>query len=180
MVHKADVRRKHSKLFGLSPFLAHQKENEAYLRSKFIADYQKHKKKYIGKLPRYKIGDTVRVTVDKTAFGPRGYEPSTHEDHTTVENIFYTYPITYQLKGYKRKYYENEIIKVNLPKSKTEKHFFIERTRTVEPRISRSGARSGGSTEYLLKARNDPMIKNWISESEYQSLKDGGFIIRHT
>lgn len=168
--------RKHSKLHGLSPQLAHLKENESYLRSKFIADYEKHKKKYVGKLPRLKIGDTVRITVDKTTFGPRGYEHSTREDPATVKNIFYTYPITYELEGYKRKFYENELVKVNLPKTKTDKQFFIEKTRIVQPRISRSGARSGGTTEYLLKSRNDPLIKNWISETELKTLKDGGYI----
>ena len=59
----------------------------------------------------------------------------------------------------------------------TEKQYYIERTRRINTKKHRSGAVSGGETQYLLKAKNDANQSGWISEFEYQRLKDGGILL---
>ena len=168
--------KKSKALFNLSPNEAHLKVNEEYLRGKYLEQYKKHKEKYKNQKPRFYPGDTVRILKDRTKF-TRGYEPAFTRELYTVEDIQKTYPLTYKIEGQRRVYYAPELIHAEVPTEDEEKHYFIERTRRINTKKHRSGAVTGGQTEYLLKAKNDPEQSGWISEFEYQKLKDGGLLM---
>ena len=163
-------------LFNLTPNEAHLKVNEEYLRSKYLERYKQYKEKFKRQRARFVPGDTVRILRDKTKFS-RGYEPAFSKELYVIEAVQKTYPLTYKLKGQRRVYYSQELVHAEAPVKDEEKNYFIERTRRVNTRKSRSGAITGGQTEYLLKAKNDPEQSGWISEFEYQKLKDGGLIM---
>ena len=80
------------------------------------------------------------------------------------------------IKNKRRKFYEEELVFASPSTTPREKNYFIERTRVVDSKKLRSGSVKGGEKQYLLKARNDPEQSSWISSTEYQSLKDGGYL----
>ena len=164
-----------SVLHGLTPEQAHAPENEEFLRSKFLEDFAKYKKKFAHKKPLFAVGDTVRLLKKRNLFS-RGYEPYFEPELHVVKKVLWTYPITYKLEGKQRAYYSQEMVRADAAESQAEKNYFIEKTRRVKTKKLRSGATVGGVTEYLLKAKNDPDQSNWISETEYQKLKDGGYL----
>ena len=127
------------------------------------------------KKPLFAVGDTVRLLKKKNLFS-RGYEPYFEPEFHVVKKVLWTYPITYKLEGKQRAYYSQEMVRADAAESQAEKNYFIEKTRRVKTKKLRSGATVGGVTEYLLKAKNDPDQSNWISETEYQKLKDGGYL----
>ena len=164
-----------SVLHGLTPNEAHEKRNEEYLRAKFLEDYEKHKRRFSHEKPKFAIGDTVRVIRKRSVFN-RGYEPSFGSDIYIVKKVIKTYPITYKLEGKQRAFYSQELEAAKEPETAEEKQYFIERIRRVGARKLRSGASTGGHTEYLLKAKNDPEQSSWISQFEFDKLKDGGYL----
>ena len=161
-------------LHGLSSIEAHKKENEEYLRSKFLADYKKYKKQFERQKVKFQIGDHVRLARKRTTFH-RGYEVQTQPEVYTIENIHYTYPITYSVEGKQQKYYAEQLAKAT-PASEREKHYYIANSRQVNQKKLRSGRESAGDKEYLLRSSNDPELSTYISEAEYQKLKDDGLI----
>ena len=163
-------------LHGLSPNEAHKKENERWLRQKFLDDYKKHKRRFEKQPAAFSIGDTVRLVHDQRETFHRGYQPSTQIDPRTIVNVLHTYPKTYKVSGKNRAYYAQELVKINPQISPKELEYFIERTRKVNTKIHRSGKVTGGDTQYLLKSKNNSEQSSWISEQEYQKLKDGGLI----
>ena len=164
-----------SVLHGFTPNQAHEKQNEEYLRAKFLADYEKYKKRFEKQKPKFAVGDTVRV-IRKTKVFNRGYEPAFGREIFTVREVKKTFPITYKLEGKQRAYYSQELVAAERPEVETEKQFFIEKTRVVNTRKLRSGVTSGGQKQYLLKARNDPNQSSWINHFEFEKLKDGGYL----
>ena len=160
----------------LTPEKAHLKENESFLRTKFLKEYNAHRERFKQKKPKYKIDQWVRYAIPKGVFSPRGYEPKFSSDLAKIEDIFFTYPITYKLTGEKKKFYEQQLVPVEKTESELEKNYFIEKKRVVNPRISRSGKRSAGQTQYLLRATNDPDLGTWISETDYLKLRKNGLI----
>ena len=167
--------KKSNVLYGMSPNEAHKKSNEEYLRAKFLEIYKKHKAKYKNQKPKFQLGDTVRIKKDRTVFS-RGYEPGYSQDIHVISDIQQTYPVTYKIEGQRRVYYEQELVHAAAPSKEIEKQYYIERTRRINTKKHRSGAVSGGETQYLLKAKNDANQSGWISEFEYQRLKDGGIL----
>ena len=161
-------------LHGLSATEAHKKENEENLRSKFLADYKKYKKQFERQKAKFKIGDHVRLARKRTTFH-RGYEVQTEPEVYIIENIFYTYPITYSVEGKQQKYYAQQLVKAT-PASEQQKHYYIANTRQVNQKRLRSGRESTGEKEYLLRSSNDPELSTYISETQYQKLKDDGLI----
>ena len=68
------------------------------------------------------------------------------------------------------------MVKATPVETPQEKNHFIERTRVVNAKKLRSGATTGGEKQYLLKAKNDPDLSSWISQFEFEKLKDGGYL----
>ena len=168
--------RKTKTLHGMSPNEAHKKANEEWLRAKFLEDYDRHKKKFYNKKPKFQIGDTVRVAKKRSTFD-RGYEPTTEVETRVVEDVPLTTPTVYKLTGKRRKYYGQEMVLVTPTTTKRDKSYYIAKTKTVYPKQLRSGSSTRGSeTQYLLKARNQPDLNTWITEEEHQTLKDGGYL----
>ena len=163
-------------LFGKTPDFCHRKENEEWLRARFLEQYAKYKEQFKNQKPKFKIGEYVRYAKKKTVFSPRGYEPQTELEHGQIEDILLTSPRTYKLKGKKRSFYSQELVSITLPETESEKNYFIEKTRVVNSKLLRSGEKVGGQTQYLLKAKNDPDQSSWISEGEYQKLKEDGLL----
>lgn len=162
-------------LHGLTPNEAHQKENEEFLRGKFLEDYEKHKKKFAGQKPKFSIGDTVRLIKKRNLFS-RGYEPAYEREFSVIKDVLLTYPVSYKIEGKQRAYYSSEMVKATPVETPQEKNYFIERTRVVNAKKLRSGATTGGEKQHLLKAKNDPDLSSWISQFEFEKLKDGGYL----
>ena len=87
-----------------------------------------------------------------------------------------SFPFQYKLKNRQRKFYAQELVAAEEPETLQEKNYFIAGTRKVNQKRLRSGKVSDGDIQYLLKARNDPDQSNYITQAEYDKLKDGGFI----
>ena len=165
-----------SVLHGLTPSEAHLPSNEAYLRMKFWGDYKKHKEKMIKhQNQRFFINDNVRVIKDKTIFS-RGYEPAYEKEIRRVKDVIFSYPISYKVEGKQRLYYGPEMVLSRQPQTPQENIYYIDKTRTVNARKLRSGQASGGQKQYLLKDKNNPDQSSWISEIEYQRLKNGSLL----
>ena len=164
-----------SRLFGMSPNQAYMKENEEYLRSQYLREYKEYKKKFKRQNPKFVPGDTVRILKNKTVF-TRGYEPAFSRELYTVASIKRTYPLTYAIEGLRRSFYAQELRHAIPPQGEEQKGYFIERTRRVNTKTHRSGKVSGGQQQYLLKAKNDPDLSTWISEIEFEKLKNGGLL----
>ena len=162
-----------SVLHGLTPNEAHEKENEEILRTKFLEDFRKYKKRFIYQKPLFAIGDTVRLLKKRNVFS-RGYEPYFDSEIHVVKKVLWTYPITYKIEGKQRAYYSQELVHADAVELPVEKNYFIEKTRRVKTKKLRSGAVVGGEIEYLLKAKNDPDQSSWINQAEYQKLKEDG------
>ena len=163
------------RLFGMTPNQAYMKENEEYLRSQYLREYKEYKKKFKLQKPKFVPGDTVRILKNKTVF-TRGYEPAFSRELYTVASIKRTYPLTYAIKGLRRSFYAQELRHAIPPQNEEQKGYFIEKTRRVNTKIHRSGKVSGGQQQYLLKAKNDPDLSTWISEIEFEKLKNGGLL----
>ena len=164
-----------SVLHGLTPNEAHDPKNEEYLRAKFLEDHARHKKRFAFQKPLFAVGDGVRLLEKRNVF-TRGYEPSFSKQVYAVKKVQWTYPITYKIEGKQRAYYSSEMVRADEVKTPEEKNYFVEKTRKVRTKTLRSGAKIGGETQYLLKAKNDPEQSSWITEFEYRKLKDGGYL----
>ena len=164
-----------SVLHGLTPNEAHEKRNEEFLRAKFLEDFAKYKKQFARQKSKFSEGDTVRLLKKRNVFS-RGYEPSFESEIHIVKKVMRTYPLTYKIEGKQRAYYSQEMVRADAAETPMEKNYFIEKTRRVKTKKLRSGASVGGETEFLLKAKNDPSQSSWITESERDKLKDGGYL----
>ena len=167
--------KKSKKLYGLSPNEAHLKSNEEYLRALYLKKYKEYKNKFKNQKPSFFPGDTVRILKNKTVF-TRGYTPAFSRELYTVKCIKRTYPLSYSLQGLRRTFYKQELRLASEPYEEKEKGYFIERTRIVNAIKHRSGKASGGQKQYLLKARNNQDLSTWISETEYNKLKEDGLL----
>lgn len=162
-------------LQGLTPSEAHEKKNEEFLRKKFIEEYHKHNAKFSKKKPSFKVGDTVRIVSDRNVFS-RGYNPGFSQLIHEISEVKPTAPRTYKIKGMKRSFYAQELVSATFADQPQDKKYFIEKTRKIHSKKLRSGLGTVGQTEYLLKALNDPSQSSWISEFEYNSLKNGNYL----
>ena len=79
------------------------------------------------------------------------------------------------MEGKQQKYYAQQLVKAT-PASEQQKHYYIANTRQVNQKRLRSGRESTGEKEYLLRSSNDPELSTYISETQYQKLKDDGLI----
>ena len=162
------------KIHGLTPTQAKEKKNEAWLRAQFLEDHRKFKEKIGDKPPKFKVGQTVRVVKPRGKF-TRGYDTTFEKELETVEKIIPSYPLRYKLVGKKQLRYSAELEPVKKAETPMEKQYFIAQKRVVGGKKLRSGAVSGGQTQYLLRAVNDD-TSSWISELEYQKLKNGKYL----
>ena len=163
-----------SVLHGLTPNQAHLKENEEFLRQKFQEEREKYKMKFRNE-KTLRVGEHVRIIKDRNLFS-RGYESSFDREIRTIEKILPTIPKTYKVSGKQRSFYIHELSKADEAETPLEKNYFIERTRVIGGKLLRTGKKSGGETQYLLKARNVPDLSTWISQTEFEKLKDGNYL----
>ncbi|GBN09401.1 hypothetical protein AVEN_36815-1 [Araneus ventricosus] len=92
----------------MTPVEASKEENES------LVYHNLYKEKVIRK-PKFKIGDTVRISKYKTTF-MRGYDPTFTEEIFAISEVMKTDPITYKIKDLNGKeikgtYYEKELVK---------------------------------------------------------------------
>ena len=159
----------------LSPLEAHKPENEEFLRAKFLKDYARFKQKFAHEKPKFYPGQQVRRLKKRNVF-TRGYEPAWEKEYDVIDYVVPSFPFQYKLKNRQRKFYAQELVAAEEPETLQEKNYFIAGTRKVNQKRLRSGKVSDGDIQYLLKARNDPDQSNYITQAEYDKLKDGGFI----
>ena len=84
--------KKHSSI-GMTPVQASKKENERKVYANLYEDELWRKRK----LPKFKVGDKVRITVKKKSF-EKGFTPKWTEEVFIVKKVIYTKPVTYKLK----------------------------------------------------------------------------------
>ena len=164
-----------SVLHGFTPNEAHKEENEEFLRARFLEDFAKYKRRFSHQKPLFAVGDTIRLLKKRQVFS-RGYEPYFEPEIHVVKRVIWTHPITYKIEGKQRAFYSQEMVHADEAEAPAEKNYFIEKTRRVKTKTLRSGATVGGESQYLLKAKNDPNQSSWISQLEYQKLKDNGYL----
>jgi Domain of unknown function (DUF5679)/Integrase core domain len=97
----------------MTPIEASKKENIEIVHANL---YPENKEININK-PKYKIGDKVRVKIEKKVFD-KAYEQTFSDEVCTIDKILKTIPITYQVKDsenhiIKGKYYEEELVIYN-------------------------------------------------------------------
>ena len=100
---------KHSSI-KMTPIEASKKKNEGVVYFNLYGDMETLKQK-----PKFKIGDTVRISKYKRKVFDKGYTPNWSEEVFTVDKIQYTNPITYKLKDLrgediKGSFYELELL----------------------------------------------------------------------
>ena len=74
--------------------------------------------KQLSSLPKFKVGDKVRISKYKRKLFDRGYTENCSEEVFIIDKIQYTNPITYKLKDLnneeiKGSFYEPELLKAN-------------------------------------------------------------------
>ena len=117
------------------------KRNERIVRKNL---YPKIKKKAIHKTAHFKVGDTVRITRNKSTF-QKGYEQTYSYEVFEVYRInLKTYPITYILRDYK-----NEEIKGSFYKEELQLVDKSENIYPIEKILDKRKTRSG--VHYLIK-----------------------------
>jgi len=138
---------------GMSPKEASQKKNEAKVWHNLYGDYRPIKRK----IPKFKVGDKVRITKKKGIF-EKGYTPRWTEEMFTVSDVRYTDPITYKIVDYnneeiKGTFYEQELQKA------TQEMFRIEKI------VKRKGNKS------LVKWLGYPnSFNSWVDNSDLVKL----------
>ncbi|KAK7595197.1 hypothetical protein V9T40_001630 [Parthenolecanium corni] len=85
------------------------------------------------KVPKFKVGDTVRISKFKAVFA-KGYTPNWSTELFTIDKIFKTLPTTYELKDedgnlIKGKFYEEELQRTEYPTT-----YLIERVISKNPK----------------------------------------------
>lgn len=158
-----------------TPLEAHKPENEEILRSKFLKDYAKFKQKFKHEKPKFYPGQTVRRLKKRNIF-TRGYEPAWENEYDVVQYVVPSYPLQYKLRNRRGKWYAQELIAAQPPETEKQKNYFIAGTKKVNQKRLRNGKLSAGEVRYLLRARNDPDQSTYISQTDLDKLKDGGFI----
>ena len=103
---------KHSSI-GMSPTQASLKKNERKVYAKLYEDELWRRRK----LPKFKVGDKVRISKWKTNF-EKGFTPNWTEEVFVVKKILHTKPVTYWLKdlldeNVEGSFYEQELQKVD-------------------------------------------------------------------
>ena len=172
--------RKSSALFNHSPNWSHRKENEEYLRGKYMEKREMFKKKFVNEKPAFDLSQKVRIIKSRGTF-ERGYTPNFESEIRTIEKVLRTYPITYKISGKQKPFYKQQIVAVEEEEeeeeedneSLKERGFYIADTRTVNKSISTSGQERGEvEKEYLLRDHNNPTISKWINQRDYSKLKN--------
>ena len=102
---------KHSSI-GMTPVQASKKSNEKKVYANLYENELWRKRK----LPKFKVGDKVRITVKKKSF-EKGFTPKWTEEVFIVKKVIYTKPVTYKLKDLMEddvdgSFYEQELQRV--------------------------------------------------------------------
>ena len=88
-----------------------------------------------------------------------------------------TIPETYQISdGSGRNFYRPELSLVSDVVDNTRRDLYIDGSRKVENKATRSGRKYNYQTEYKLKSIQKPSEIKWIKESELEILKKKGLI----
>ena len=102
---------------GMTPVEASKKKNESSVFLKLYGDM-----KTSHSLPKFKVGDRVRISKYKRKVFDKGYTPNWAEEIFIVDTVVYTDPITYKLKDLSGEevqgsFYEQELLKTNQPET---------------------------------------------------------------
>ena len=142
--------------------------------------YEEIEKKVKKRPYTYKIGDTVRaVRDDIKTFEKSSYVPKFTEQLYTIEKIYDTIPNVYKLNnGKNRRYYYEELSRVKAKSQDgTMPSYVVLKTRNVDGRILRSGAKSGTRKEYFIQGLQDKNLKKWVPENDYLSLLKNNLVL---
>jgi hypothetical protein len=129
-----------------------QKKDEIYLLKNI---YLKEKREKI--IPKFKVGDVVRISKQKTVF-TKGYTQSWSHELFKIRKVQTTIPPTYLLKDYQNNPISGGFYEPELQKSKLADIYFVEKI------IKRSGNKIlvkwvGFANDHNSWIRDDEMIK---------------------
>ena len=167
----------HRTLHGLTPLEATLPQNALYIKRKYVQDKFRYEHGFRGKAPAFKMGDRVRIRNDPTVFN-KGYYKQYSEEVYSINLITDTFPRMYGVEGKTRRFYREQL-KLYRPPEKTgpvleDAKYFVEKTRVVNARINRSGLRSAGQKQFLIRSVADPSFSKWIDERTYKKLQNDG------
>ena len=141
---------------GMTPVEASKKKNEGIVFMKLYGDVRTPK---AYGLPKYKVGDLVRISKYKRKVFDKGYTPNWTEEIFVVEGVVYTNPITYKLKDLSGEeiqgsFYEQELLRSKLPI-------------TGPFRIEKVIRRKPGTGEALVKWSGYPeKFNSWVNAKD--------------
>ena len=168
-------KKRSTRLYNLNRLEAHKKENEMFLRNKYLMERKRLKEKYKHHKNKFKLNDQVRYLKPRGQFF-KGYEGYWSKSIHVITNVYKTYPPSYRISDQKKLFYESELLHVSSPVTPLEKGYYISGTKEVNKKKLRSGKFAKGETLYWLKSRNDPSISTYINLYELNKLKDNGFL----
>ena len=98
---------------GMTPVEASKKKNEGSVFLKLYGDMKTQRS-----LPKFKVGDRVRISKYKRKVFDKGYTPNWTEEIFVVDTVVCTDPITYKLKDLSGEevqgsFYEQELLKTD-------------------------------------------------------------------
>ena len=158
------------------------KEIEKKVARKFALEYVNHELSY-NRRPRLTVGTLVRHVLPKSVFH-KAYKSNFSDKMYKIERIVPSSPPMYFLQGLSQPYYFEQLAVVAKDTSSTGEErrrrpvFFIARTRRLDGRETRSGAKSNQVTQYLVKSVIDKSFSHWLSESEVEKLRKNGGLLR--
>ena len=147
---------------GMTPAEASKKKNESSVFLKLYGDLRVKPG-----LPKYKVGDRVRISKYKRSVFDKGYTPNWTEEIFVVDTVVYTDPITYKLKDLSGEeilgsFYEQELLR---SEQSVDGPFRIEKVIRKNPK--------GKNTKVLVKWSGYPeKFNSWVDAKDLKDLKD--------
>ena len=154
-------------LFGLSPAQAKEKKNFRYLQDLFLKRKRLYESQFYNKQPKFHVNDSVKIIIDRTKFS-RGYTEKYGPETHIIKRVLRTYPVVYQLHGFKRHFYENELVRA--PPSRP--LYYVSQTEIDPGQTLRSGKVSSSKIKrYLIKDKNNFQFEKWLTEPELETFR---------
>ena len=146
----------------------------------------KMNKEYAKIRPKFQIGQKVRYLLKKGIF-EKGFAQTFSSTIHKVIAIKLTTPWTYLISGSQKSWYGNELIRAepifekddqidkNGKNGKDDKKgFYIDDTKLVSGKTTRSGKILSEAKEYLLKNTQSPDYSEWISQETHDRMIKNG------
>ena len=133
----------------------------------FLKRKRLYESQFYNKQPKFHVNDSVKIIIDRTKFS-RGYTEKYGPETHIIKRVLRTYPVVYQLHGFKRHFYENELVRA--PPSRP--LYYVSQTEIDPGQTLRSGKVSSSKIKrYLIKDKNNFQFEKWLTEPELETFR---------